>query len=108
MEEFVNEKYIEDSVNPVSIEGIETILYQMKNCVCKIYQKEGSKGTGFFCRIPFPNEENLLPVLITNNHVLGKTDLENDNYIEFSINNEKEYRKIHINKKIELYLLMKH
>ena len=37
--------------------------------------------------------------MITNNHVLGKTDLENDNYIEFSINNEKEYRKIHINKK---------
>lgn len=31
-------------------------------------------GTGFFCRIPFPDINHLLQVLITNNHVLGEKD----------------------------------
>ena len=34
--------------------------------------KDGSKGTGFFCKIPFPNNNHLLPVLITNNHVMNE------------------------------------
>jgi len=65
-EDFIKEKYIENSVNPVSIEGLEKILFQMKNCICKIYKNDGTKGTGFFCRIPFPDESNLLHVLFTN------------------------------------------
>ena len=98
-EYFTKEKYIENSVNPVSIEGIEKILFQMKNCICKIYKSDGTKGSGFFCKIPFPNESNLLPVLFTNNHVLKQTDIENNKVIEISINNEKEDRNIKIDNK---------
>ena len=102
-EDFIKEKYIENSVNPVSIEGLEKILFQMKNCICKIYKNDGTKGTGFFCRIPFPDESNLLHALFTNNHVLDQTDLENNKIIEISINNEKEERNIKIDNKRRIF-----
>ena len=87
----IQEKLIEDQPIPVSIEGTEMILDQMKKCVCKIYQN-GNKGTGFFCKIPFDN--NLLPVLITNNHVLNENDIKNNKKIELSINNVVKEIKI--------------
>ena len=52
---------------------------EIENCICKIYLKNGEIGTGFFCKIPFNN--NLLPVLIINNHVLNKNDKDNDTNI---------------------------
>ena len=70
MENYIPEKYIENSPNPLTIEGTETILFQMKNCICKILSNDGKKGTGFFCKIPYLNK--LLPVLVTNNHKLVK------------------------------------
>ncbi len=73
MEDFNKEKYIIDSPLPVSIKGTEIILDQMKTCICKILKDNGVKGTGFFCKIPYEN--NLLPVLITNNHVLNSKDI---------------------------------
>ena len=98
MEIIKKEKYIPFSPIPVFIEGIETILFQMKNCICKIYKKERNiTGTGFFCKIPFQNF--LLPVLITNNHVLNKEDLKLGNIIVLTLNNNKEKREIEINNK---------
>lgn len=64
------EKYIKASPNPISIKGIETILFQMKYWVCKIYTKKGKKGSGFFVKIPCSDKKDLLPVLIANNHVI--------------------------------------
>ena len=54
MEEMNKEKKIKYSPDPVSIEGTNKILEQMKNCVCKIKYKE-IFGTGFFCYIPYKN-----------------------------------------------------
>ena len=87
MSNIKQEKLIEDQPIPVSIEGTKNILFQMGNCICKIYSEDGKKGTGFFCKIPFINNL-LLPVLITNNHVLNENDIANDKTIELSINNE--------------------
>ena len=42
----------------------------MERCICKIKIGE-TQGTGFFCQIPFPNKDNMLKVLITNNHVIN-------------------------------------
>ena len=70
----------------------------MKNCICKIYKEDGTKGTGFFCNIPFPNEFNLLPVLATNNHILEEKDIKNNKIIEFTINDDKEEKRIIIDK----------
>jgi len=86
MSNIIQEKLIEEQPIPVSIEGTKNILFQMGNCICKIYSEDGKKGTGFFCKIPFIN--NFLPVLITNNHVLNEKDIDNNKTIELSINNE--------------------
>ena len=96
MFEINEEKYINNSLIPVSITGIEEILGQMKKCVCKI--KIGNKcGTGFFAKIP--DQIKYKNVLITNNHILKKHDLKIGNIIKISINNEKEYKKINIDDK---------
>jgi len=99
MKKIKNEKYIEKSVTPITIKNTENILFQMKNCICKIYKEDGIKATGFFCKIPFPNEYNLLPVLVTNNHVLEENDLKNKKMIELTINDDKEDKTIILDKK---------
>lgn len=99
MKQIQNEKFIEKSITPISIKNTENILFQMKNCICKIYKEDGTKGTGFFCNIPFPNEFNLLPVLVTNNHILEEKDIQKNKIIEFTINDDKEEKRIIIDSK---------
>ena len=94
MEDFLPEKHLEKSPNPVNIEGTEQILFQMKNCICKIINNDGIKGTGFFCRIPI--NDKLLPFLITNNHVLDESKIENNKILEFSINDGKKCKKVQL------------
>ena len=71
----------------------------MKKCICKIYMDNGTKGTGFFCKIPFPDEKCLIPVLVTNNHVINESHLEKDKKIDFTINNDNIKKKITIGKR---------
>ena len=89
-----NEKNINNCLMPVSIDGTEKILNQMKKSVCKIHKDDGTKGTGFFCKIKYPNQTYYIYLLISNNHILEEKDLKNDNNILISINNEKEFRII--------------
>ena len=86
MSEIIKESLNKDQPMPVSIEGTRKILYQMENCICKIIKDNGTIGTGFFCEIPFKN--NLLKVLITNNHVLNEKEIENNKIIKISIINK--------------------
>ena len=83
---------IKEQPIPVSLEGTKKIIYQMENFICKIYLDNGLVGTGFFCEIPFNN--NLLPVLITNNHILNGNDIENNKIINLMINNKVKKIKI--------------
>jgi len=39
MSEIKKEKFIKEKQIPISIEGIKNILFQMENCICKIYLK---------------------------------------------------------------------
>ena len=50
---FIKEQLISEQSIPVSLEGTKTIIFQMQNCICQIFKKDGSSGTGFFCKIPF-------------------------------------------------------
>ena len=81
MSDNIEETLIEEQPIPVYLEGTKVILSQMENCICKIVKDDGKKGTGFFCRIPFPDENHLLNALITNNHVLNEIDIENNKII---------------------------
>ena len=92
MEDNNKEKYIRICPEPVSLKGIENTIYQMNNCVCKIYNK--SEGTGFFTKILFKSK--LLPVLITNNNVIDINDIKNNKIISIYLNNDKKEETIKI------------
>ena len=101
------EKYINKSPEPVSLEGTKNILNQMEKCVCKIYND--CEGTGFFTKIPFNNK--LLPVLITNNHILNENDITNNKIISINLNNKLKKikldrkRKRYTNKKLDITII---
>ena len=99
MDSTIYEKFINNSPEPLSIEAIETILKQMKNCVCKIYN--GKQGTGFFIKIPYKN--TLLPALITNNHIIEENDFINNKIITIYLGNEKKSKNIKVNNKRIFY-----
>ena len=69
-----------DYPRPVSIEGTKKILNQLENNICKIYKKDGSKGTGFFCNISYNNI--IIPVMMTNNNVIDEKYIKENNEIQ--------------------------
>ena len=81
-----------NSAKSIYIEDLQKYPKEMQN-VCKIETKRG-KGTGFLCYIPFPDKIHLLPVLITNNHILNEEDISIGKKINFSINNEEKFYEI--------------
>ena len=101
--QYTPQKYLKDHSVPVHYDSMKYILKQMKSSICKINYKD-SYGTGFFCVIPFPNMNNLLPVLITNSHVLGSNELQAGKEIEFTMNDDKYSYKILIDKNRKVYL----
>ena len=80
----------------LSLEDLEIIIFQMKNSICKISKKKNETFTGFFCKIPY--ESIIMSVLITNGHILNEEDKNNEFIIDISMNNEKEFRKLKIDK----------
>ena len=94
MTEIKKEELIKDKQIQIPKEGIKMILFQMENCICKIYLKNDKIGIGFLCKIPFHHK--LLPVLITNNNIFD----ENDKNIKLIINNEEKEIKIDKSRKI--------
>ena len=49
--------------NVISYECSKKIIKQMERNICKIIIGE-EQGTGFFCKIPFPDLNNMLSVFI--------------------------------------------
>ena len=64
--------------NVISYECTKKIIEQMERNICKINIGE-QQGTGFFTKIPFPNQNNMLPVFITNNHIINNDTLNKKN-----------------------------
>ena len=71
-------------------------ISQMQKCLCKIECKnlDFGYGIGFLCKIPFPDKSNMLPVLITNNHILEKDDVAVGKNINLIVNNKNKEIKI--------------
>ena len=95
--QYFKEKMI-DGIPILSLEQNKIILEQLEKCVCKI-----KRGTGFLCKIYYPDEFHLLPVLMTNNHVVNEDDLIMGGVIDISFNNDKIYKKIIINNSRKTY-----
>ena len=101
MEEILNtklieEKYLEGYPIPITLENTKIIISQMQKSICKIYMDNGDKGTGFFCRVPYPDKTHSINCLMTNNHIIDESYLDKNKYIELSINNNKTTRTIKI------------
>jgi len=95
-QEIIEEKYLEDYPIPITLDNTEIIISQMQKSICKIYMDNGAKGTGFFCRVPYPDKNHYINCLVTNNHVIDEPNLDKNKSIELSINNSKIEKMIKI------------
>ena len=97
-----NQKYIKQKLpsgqsKPIDLQITKEIIKKCKTCLCKIEIPGGGIGSGFFCKIPFPDTFRRLPVLFTNNHVLNADAIKDGKTINFTINNAKRRKQIDIN-----------
>ena len=96
--------------DPVKITGTETILNQMKNCICKI-RINRTNGTGFFCTINCKNKK--INVLMTNYHIINEISYIENNVLNLFINDDKDVkilnlgiiRKTYFNEKYDLAMI---
>ena len=95
------ESLIEKYPKPISIKGVKEILYQMENCICKIYKNDGNKASGFFCKILYKNYN--IPVMITNNHVIDEEYIKENNNIDITLNDDNIIRNIFLNDNRKIY-----
>jgi len=99
--EGIKEKSIRTLPEPVTLKATEKILDQMNNSICRIFNNNRN-GTGFFLKIPYEND--LLSVMITNNHVINKDDILNNINISIYINNGKKRKSIKLDNNRKIYL----
>ena len=66
-------------------------LDQIKNNICKIISNDGKIGTGFFCKISFPQSSASIKVLMTTNHILGDNDITPEKNIQIILYNEQSF-----------------
>ena len=93
--EIEDEKYIVGSpdYNPKSINICNE---QKNNCIVRI--KLGHMlGTGFLLKIPFGDKNKLIPVLISNNHVINEDFLKNNRYLKFRKEGQNDDSSIDLN-----------
>ena len=94
MEEKIEQGLIRGSIDIISEEKIQILLEQMIKCICKI---EGAKnGTGFFCKIIY--EDKLIPVLMTNYHIIDPDYYESKKNIIVSTRENRIVININENK----------
>ena len=83
---------LENSDEKGMLNGKEIIAFVNKamEAVCEINLSKGF-GSGFFCKIPYTENNNLLmPVLVTNNHVLSSELINSNNDIRITINGKNK------------------
>ena len=91
--EFQKEGKLGRYPNIISYECTKKIMEQMNKNICKIKTGEEQR-TGFFCKIPFPDINNMLSVFITNNHIIDDIILYKYNSkININIEEENEIKK---------------
>jgi len=83
-------------VSPISKEKAKILFSQLDKYICKIYSIMNIIGTGFFFKFPFPDQFKLLPVLITNNHVLDIVNLKT-NKIKIAMEDDAIEKEILLN-----------
>ena len=88
------------------------IPYQQKNHICKIYMYLenilNGISNGFFCLIPYPDQNHLIHVLITTYRTINEKSIDNNKKIELTLNNDKVKRTIRIGSERKIYMSKKY
>ena len=96
------EKCFDDYPSIVTIEKTKLIINQVENSICKIYMNEGGHGTGFFCYIENKKDKEKsnekVPVLITNNHIIGENQIKQKQQIKISFNNDQRWENLNLDR----------
>ena len=91
-----------------SFKSEDIISYQQKKNICKIYMYLenilNGISNGFFCSIPYPDKDHLIPVLITTYRTINENTLINNKEIKLSMNNDSTKRTIKIDNKRKIYI----
>ena len=101
----INEENVKEGEN-LTLKNTKILFEKAEKSICEIITDKGY-GTGFFCKIKYPNKFNEIYCLITNYHVITKEILINKENIEIKLNNEEIkislnlYRRIWINEEID-------
>ena len=99
--ELNRESILLDYPNAISFECSKKINEQMEKNICKI-NIEHNQGTGFLCKIPFPDKDNMLPVFMTNNHLINQDLLcKNNSKIEIEFVEKNDIKKLNLNNRIK-------
>ena len=69
----------------------EIINKQLSVSLCRIINKDGKEGIAFFCLIPFPTIDYLMPILIINNNVLSLDDICVGKNINIKLNTKEKF-----------------
>ena len=81
------------NTSEIEEKDIEKILYKV--------DYNGTKENGYLCRIPFPDSNNLLPLLIISNNIFGDSNYKNSNLI--LTDNKKNNKTIKLDEERMVY-----
>ena len=96
-----NESLLIGYPSTINYECTKKIMEQMTKNICKIKIGQ-NQGTGFFCKIPFPDINNMLTVFITNNHVIDEYYLmKKDAKIQLDIKEETDKIEMNLNNRLK-------
>ena len=86
----------------------DVFIYQQKNHICKIYiylnNLLSGLANGFFCLIPYPDENHLIHALITTYRTINETFIKQNKEIKLTLNNDSEKRTIKIDDNRKIYM----
>ena len=100
-----NEEKVKEGENFI-IDNFEILYKKDEESICEII-KDNGYGSGFFCKIKYPNKYNEIYCLITNNHVITQDMLKYKENIKIKLNNKEIkislnlYRRIWTNEEID-------
>jgi len=100
-ENYIKQSYHSEKNEKIPQEIKDKLDHIIKRNICLIIKKD-CNGTGFFCKFGI-DSNNVIRILMTNNHVLNKKEIEPGQAIEFSINNNEIKKKIIIDNTRKTY-----
>jgi small GTP-binding protein len=92
-ENIINENKVVEG-NSINLKGMQNFIITLDKKICRIILSD-SYGSGFLCKIPYPEKDDVFKVLITNNHVLNEQTLKTIKKIRIEIN--KSQKEINLN-----------